>query len=81
MMDKYPVPDLTFGVELEFNFAVKKELQKAFVAAGDGLTAEGKPGPKVEGLEEGFFDGGGWITSDGMKDEVEMRERLRRSLV
>jgi hypothetical protein len=69
MMDKYPVPDLTFGVELEFDFAVKKALHKAFEAAGDGLTSEGKLTPEAEGLEEGFFDGDRWITSHEIKDE------------
>jgi hypothetical protein len=37
-MDKYPAPDISFGVELEMNVAILKTLHKAFVESGDGLA-------------------------------------------
>lgn len=31
LIDKYSIPEIPFGVEMEMNFAVSKDLHKAFV--------------------------------------------------
>lgn len=37
IIDTWPIPKHTFGVEMEFDFAVLKTLHKAFEASGDGF--------------------------------------------